>query len=72
MNRYIPAITPESQAAYERGLAPVPVTSPTSLVLSCNRHNDCKKAEEASGQRGRTNFINFHCHDDECPDCFGC
>jgi hypothetical protein len=74
MNEYIPAITPESQAAYDRGLRENVDTQVVWMKLSrsCNRHNDCEKAEENAKRNGQTNFINFHCHDDECPDCFGC
>lgn len=51
-----------------------------SLVLkqkkiprSCNRHDDCDKAaEEYTKQTGKPYTpANFHCYDDECPDCFG-
>lgn len=42
---------------------------------SCNRHNDCDAAEqEVMTRKGITrDKINytFHCHDDECEDCFG-
>lgn len=42
---------------------------------SCNRHDDCDKAEEEvmarrGIQRHEISF-SFHCHDDECEDCFG-
>jgi hypothetical protein len=42
---------------------------------SCNRHHDCDKAEKdylARHPEHLGNYIsNFHCHDDECEDCFG-
>jgi hypothetical protein len=39
---------------------------------SCNRHNDCKAAtEKFERDNGRKPGFNFHCHDDECEDCFG-
>ena len=39
---------------------------------SCNRHDDCKAADEKfEKEYGRKPGFNFHCHDDECPDCFG-
>lgn len=43
---------------------------------SCNRHDDCDAAEAEVLARnpGKTkadiNF-SFHCHDDECEECFG-
>lgn len=41
-------------------------------IRSCNRHSNCEKAEEEYRQRkGREPGFNFHCHDDECEDCFG-
>lgn len=37
---------------------------------SCNRHYDCDAAEiKRFGATGY--YANFHCHDDECEDCFG-
>lgn len=46
-------------------------------VNHCNRHSNCKAAEEALLARnpGMTRLdisFSFHCHDDECEDCFGC
>lgn len=49
---------------------------------SCNRHDDCDAAEAAKGFRFRFTAsglvdnrppapANFHCHDDDCEDCFG-
>lgn len=38
---------------------------------SCNRHADCDAAEAKERAGGRISFIGFHCHDDECEDCFG-
>lgn len=42
---------------------------------SCNRHSDCDRAEEeVMSRRGITRaeiHPSFHCHDDECEDCFG-
>lgn len=37
---------------------------------SCNRHDDCEKADVAARARGA--YGASHCHDDECEDCFGC
>lgn len=44
---------------------------------SCNPHSDCDKAEEEVLARKPGKFRSdispsFHCHDDECEDCFGC
>jgi hypothetical protein len=46
-------------------------------IRSCNRHEDCSEAEERYMKRnGITERyeipLGFHCHDDECEDCFGC
>ena len=45
-------------------------------VRSCNRHSDCDKAEEEMLKRypGKTKndvSFTFHCHSDDCEDCFG-
>jgi NTP pyrophosphatase (non-canonical NTP hydrolase) len=45
-------------------------------VRSCNRHSNCDKAETEVLARnpGKTRSdinVNFHCHDEECEDCFG-
>lgn len=37
---------------------------------SCNRHNDCNKADTEAKARGA--FGASHCHDECCEDCFGC
>ncbi len=44
---------------------------------SCNRHSDCDDAEAKLLERtpGMTKAnisFNFHCHDEDCEDCFGC
>ena len=44
---------------------------------SCNRHDDCDKAEEEVLARnpGKTKadiHYSFHCHSEDCEDCFGC
>lgn len=39
---------------------------------SCNRHKDCDAAEARLIAKGKNPpFINFHCHDDCCEECFG-
>lgn len=39
---------------------------------SCNRHTDCDDAEAREEKRTNAPILaGFHCHDDECPDCFG-
>jgi hypothetical protein len=43
---------------------------------SCNRHFDCDEAEAKAlarnpGMKKIDIGFNFHCHDDECEDCFG-
>jgi hypothetical protein len=37
---------------------------------TCNRHDDCVKADNAARAAGRLHGAD-HCHDDECKDCFG-
>lgn len=39
----------------------------------CNRHKDCEQAEKDRLARnpGTLCPVNFHCHDDECEQCFG-
>ena len=44
-------------------------------IRSCNRHNDCNEANRKwleTHPLEKYVPINFHCHDDECEDCFGC
>lgn len=50
---------------------PVAPVSDTPAIHSCNRHSDCKQADEKARAKGAT-FGASHCHDDECEDCFGC
>lgn len=40
---------------------------------SCNRHDDCDKADEYILNKTGDMYvpIDFHCHDDECSECFG-
>lgn len=39
----------------------------------CNRHSDCAAANQAyRAKHGRDPNFGFHCHDDDCEDCFGC
>jgi hypothetical protein len=39
---------------------------------SCNRHSDCAAATAKFKEKnGRDPGFSFHCHDDECEDCFG-
>jgi hypothetical protein len=51
-----------------------PSTAPKATQPSeCNRHSDCDAADAAYRKReGRDPSYSFHCHDDECEDCFGC
>jgi hypothetical protein len=44
---------------------------------SCNRHANCEMAVQVWLEKhpGMTRLdipFSFHCHDDECEDCFGC
>lgn len=54
--------------------------SDAKVVRTCNRHADCDKAEQEVKARWLEKhpgdpliFVhpNFHCHDDECEECFG-
>jgi len=48
-------------------------TEVPAIRRSCNRHDDCAEAEARfKKDKGRDPGPNFHCHDDECEDCFGC
>lgn len=40
---------------------------------SCNRHDDCDAVEQEVLARnpGKTIHPDFHCHNDECEECFG-
>lgn len=41
---------------------------------NCNRHSDCAEAEAKWKERNPAipfAPLSFHCHDDECEDCFG-
>jgi hypothetical protein len=48
------------------------------VARSCNRHVDCNIAENMWRAKHPTAVdeifipLSFHCHDDECEDCFGC
>ena len=59
----------------EPKMAPVVPPEPPARRRSCNRHSNCDKAEEeVMVRRGITRaeiHTSFHCHDDECEDCFG-
>lgn len=54
---------------------PGPDDQPVEHVRrSCNRHQDCDKAEADWRKRNPGKGgppCSFHCHDDECEDCFG-
>jgi hypothetical protein len=47
------------------------IENPPAKIQSCNRHNDCDKADAEARLKGAT-FGASHCHDDSCEDCFGC
>jgi hypothetical protein len=48
--------------------------TPTPSKRSCNRHHDCDaaEAEVLAKNPGKTISFSFHCHDEDCEDCFGC
>lgn len=49
-------------------MAPMPFNESNS----CNRHADCARSTEMYKLvNNRDPGANFHCHDDECEDCFG-
>jgi hypothetical protein len=43
---------------------------PVEKKRSCNRHDDCDKADIETKARGGNPLIS-HCNDDTCEDCFG-
>lgn len=52
------------------------VTCPTCRAEAdkgCNRHRDCKAADEAYKTKHGVAFapVNFHCRNEDCEDCFG-
>lgn len=53
---------------------PLPVAPSDKFKNSCNRHADCNAATEnwKLNHNGQLPGFNFHCHDEECEDCFGC
>lgn len=63
--------------AFEDGYAriPDPPAAPVpSAKRSCNRHDDCGEADKtylSIHTKERFTPANFHCHNDECEDCFG-
>ena len=47
---------------------------PVETIKSCNRHSNCDKAREdwlLNHPTEKFTPAGFHCHDDECEDCFG-
>jgi hypothetical protein len=55
----------------------MPNPNPAKKVKSCNRHEDCEQAEaEVLARRPDLKksdiSLSFHCHDEDCEDCFGC
>jgi hypothetical protein len=45
---------------------------PLTFPKSCNRHGDCDEADAIFEKRnGRKPGYGFHCHNDECDECFG-
>lgn len=50
----------------------IPIPAPKR---ECNKHNDCNEADKkwlTDHPDKKYIPVNFHCHDDECEDCFGC
>ena len=54
-----------------------PVDAQVKMSNSCNRHSDCEVAIQEylvkypNKKRHEIPF-GFHCHDEDCEDCFGC
>jgi hypothetical protein len=47
---------------------------PVEVVNSCNRHDNCDEARKTwllNHPTEKFTPAGFHCHDDECEDCFG-
>jgi hypothetical protein len=57
--------------ALEKQLADIDAAELPVLIRSCNKHNDCDKADADYRARGSGAFSASHCHDDCCEDCFG-
>ena len=56
------------------GAGGLPLSEPREREIkrTCNRHVDCDEAERKLIAAGKSRpFINFHCHDDCCEECFG-
>ena len=52
---------------------PVDTRPPQPPNRSCNRHVDCEIAEKVRLEKhpGTNVPLSFHCHDEDCEDCFG-
>lgn len=45
---------------------------PPKPIRSCNRHQNCNEADEAFRKsEGRDPGVNYHCHSEDCEDCYG-
>jgi hypothetical protein len=69
-----------SKRHFDMQYLPKFIPEPTKVKIkkkrSCNRHDDCDKAEKellARRPDKKNEFISFsfHCHDECCEDCFG-
>lgn len=49
---------------------PPTVKLAATYTRNCNRHVDCDAAEYSLRAKGREVRSNFHCHSDDCEDCF--
>jgi len=52
-----------------QGADAVLVSVPPKPKRTCNMHEDCDAADARAVARG--SLYSYHCHDDECEDCFG-
>ena len=66
----------KESAPYIRNTAsPVLGTTYDNFRNTCNRHSNCEQAaKDWLNNHGMEKYVpvGFHCHDDECEDCFGC
>ena len=62
-------LTPADAARELERIKALSKAESVKTVRSCNRHDDCDKADEAVKAKG--GFAASHCHDECCDECFG-
>jgi|SRR5579859_3736937 len=72
---YCPCNLDANEAVVDSGAIPAQPKVEAPKQRGCNRHNDCDAADAkwlAAHPEEKFVPFSFHCHDDECEDCFGC